>query len=1340
MRHGLMAGGLGVLAAIIPSVGWAATSSAESNIITVDTRGTGTLTVTGRVLNRATGLGLSGATVTLAGRSTTSGSSGTFSMANVDLGGGNTLEASASGFLSQARTVIAGAGVLSVTVGDLSLDAASTTVPVVEWVKPDIVGLYLFGWGFTTTVRARVNWNGNTPGVVRFFGNGTLMGSAGGAGPEYSTTMEVDNLFTPSLHTGVNTVRVVAEAAGGASGQHELNIAVLSAPTSLVAFLVPGYQSVDGAILRLKVEFPAPALRKTVSLPVIGEFGGKFQAVGEFQYSIAKGEWEMKLGGQGSSAEILVGDYVGEVGIAAEGKGAASLSRGITLDELSLVASLGLAADVRLGAYGLPDLLGPGLSTWLYQIPWLRPALDNVVVVLMIRPSLTGDAAFDLVPALAFGGAELTGKLPIEGMYEPNIMGQKVRFYVGGEPRLTFQIPGDLFKEVGFRLYAGTKVRAWHIDWTKEFVFVDYSFASEPGRRLPLTGIYDLGNGYLIEAAGNKTAAWRPMGREYLADGPEVFLPAPSSPGRRLSSAQEAALAAQEVFARMGAASSPGAVHLPAAGPGRRISSDTNLPAQAELPLLENVFPESAPAMAGKGDELMLLYVRDTGSTSNPVQFTEIAWTRFDGAAWGAPSALAATNAGQFAPAVAFDGNGDAVAAWEQCKDPSFSETNNLSALAAQMEIQWSRWDASAGTWVPMDALTDNACLDRRPQIAGPLSDGDLLLAWTRNEANAMIGEGPAGSTSNSCVLVARWDSATATWGVPEALVTNLTGELSGSLTAAGDRAVYCWTRDMDGDLDDTADTELFYRIFDAGSGLWGAAVRHTTDAVADRNARVAVDGSGAIYPVWQRGGDLVIDRGFAGSPSSVRPDSTTMGFADFALTVGPGDNVLVLWGEMTDAGSDAHYRVYDPASATWGEDTLLSHDSELERDFAPVWDAVGNLTLAYNNVIVSNVTKTVALEGGGTIDVPGVPQPGRVDLYAGKRAIVKDLTIGTDGFVAEGNDFLPGDGVTLTATVRNSGNVAVENVAVSFYDGDPGSNGTLIGGGVVSGWLRAGDTQSVTSAWTVPSPAVARTLFAVADPAGAVTEFDEANNVQSVSVNGVDLELSLLERAALRDGSVRVVAQVKNLSAPASPVSMLAIYGDGGTSNLLASVEVSVLSPGELVQIPIDLPAGTQPEGDRSYRLAVDDEGLSGDIDSGNNTVLFSVNLFIDDDGDGIPRSYEEANGMSDSDPADADLDVDGDGFNGKQEYLAGTNPRDPNSALKVGQLNVIQNISGDGLVCTVSWASVSGRLYRVERSFDLKQWDVVADNVDPTPPLNTINDEVVPKPARVFYRIVVK
>lgn len=51
------------------------------------------------------------------------------------------------------------------------------------------------------------------------------------------------------------------------------------------------------------------------------------------------------------------------------------------------------------------------------------------------------------------------------------------------------------------------------------------------------------------------------------------------------------------------------------------------------------------------------------------------------------------------------------------------------------------------------------------------------------------------------------------------------------------------------------------------------------------------------------------------------------------------------------------------------------------------------------------------------------------------------------------------------------------------------------------------------------------------------------------------------------------------------------------------------------------------------------------------------------DGDGDGLPRLWEEANGLNPSNGADASIDSDGDGFSNKEEHLSETNPQNSNS-----------------------------------------------------------------------------
>lgn len=92
---------------------------------------------------------------------------------------------------------------------------------------------------------------------------------------------------------------------------------------------------------------------------------------------------------------------------------------------------------------------------------------------------------------------------------------------------------------------------------------------------------------------------------------------------------------------------------------------------------------------------------------------------------------------------------------------------------------------------------------------------------------------------------------------------------------------------------------------------------------------------------------------------------------------------------------------------------------------------------------------------------------------------------------------------------------------------------------------------------------------------------------------------------------------------------------------------------------------------------------------------------------------------------------DTDGDGQSDGEEQLFGTNPADPNSMAQA-----TATIGGDGQV-RLSWPSVNGRSYRVERTFDLRVW-IAAQTVVAA---GASSEYVEPAPAgqsHLYYRVV--
>lgn len=121
------------------------------------------------------------------------------------------------------------------------------------------------------------------------------------------------------------------------------------------------------------------------------------------------------------------------------------------------------------------------------------------------------------------------------------------------------------------------------------------------------------------------------------------------------------------------------------------------------------------------------------------------------------------------------------------------------------------------------------------------------------------------------------------------------------------------------------------------------------------------------------------------------------------------------------------------------------------------------------------------------------------------------------------------------------------------------------------------------------------------------------------------------------------------------------------------------------------------------------------------------------DTDGDGMPDVWEQANGTQ-AFVADANDDLDSDGLTNLEEYLAGTEPNDPFSFLRV------ETITLNGINPVLQFIAVSNRTYAVlyKPALGAPAW-LPFQNVPshPTNRLVTVEDSS-PSPTNRFYRLI--
>jgi hypothetical protein len=653
----------------------AATSSADSNVTVVDTRDN-TLTISGRVRAAANAAAISGAAVSLGGQNTTTAGDGTFNLSGVALASGNTLTVSKSGFMTDTETPSIPAGSKSITLADVLLQAAGGNLPVVTGLKPNYEGIFLSGASLMNDYTASVNWNGRTPGSVEFYVNGTLTRTVATSSSEAVATLDMGLGFSGSLTAGANKVKVIAVSADAArSAPFVQQVAVIPFPPLLAsAGALAPFQFLSGNDPTLSFEtlfpdkdIPAEALQE---IPFLGKFGWNFAVGGGFEYSLSSGAWQAHIGiepygrwagvaGQRphsaiTKPQLFAGNRTIDFAVDGRAEGTATQTTGISVNTIGL--DLSADYEQELLAFYLTDYV-PG-AQWARCLNWFQKvgvdpnSIQRVTVYGQLGAALSLNAQVN-PPPLKYQDTVVSLTLGARASYEPDLKVAKGEITVAGHVTGTFQIHPSLdLQSINGVAYGKVSFTTWH--WNildEQFVLLNYTYSPAGMLSLSSAASGAAQNWVWIPVS---SGSMKPARRDYLAAGPEQFVAGDRTLSPKNSGSSSDALAN---FRQLGQVPTRGSVGTePAAPPksgGTTYSPKLGEPGsgtnQADLTLVQNAFPDSSPAMAARDTELMLLYVTDNGMT-NDLQYSDIAWTRWDGTNWSVPATIQTNTQAEFAP------------------------------------------------------------------------------------------------------------------------------------------------------------------------------------------------------------------------------------------------------------------------------------------------------------------------------------------------------------------------------------------------------------------------------------------------------------------------------------------------------------------------------------------------------------------------------------------------------------------------------------------------------------------------------------------------------------------
>jgi YVTN family beta-propeller protein len=192
------------------------------------------------------------------------------------------------------------------------------------------------------------------------------------------------------------------------------------------------------------------------------------------------------------------------------------------------------------------------------------------------------------------------------------------------------------------------------------------------------------------------------------------------------------------------------------------------------------------------------------------------------------------------------------------------------------------------------------------------------------------------------------------------------------------------------------------------------------------------------------------------------------------------------------------------------------------------------------------------------------------------------------------------------------------------------------------------------------------------------------------------------------------------NPSVEIPPVSQSVVVGGNATFSLMISGHPPpfgyLLRKGStvLTNYSSDEPAGfltlfhVQPANAGTYRIVVTN---AANPSPGLSLDPVTLTVLADADQDGLPDAWEAAHGLNANDPEDAALDLDGDGRTNAEEYQSGTDPRDPQSVLRVEHIT----LADGGAAVVIQFQAMANQTYTVSyRSAPLSgDWKKAVDVV---------------------------
>lgn len=487
-------------------------------------------------------------------------------------------------------------------------------------------------------------------------------------------------------------------------------------------------------------------------------------------------------------------------------------------------------------------------------------------------------------------------------------------------------------------------------------------------------------------------------------------------------------------------------------------------------------------------------------------------------------------------PRVATDHNGNAMMVWTQ---------NKTIDGKMSTDICYSIWQDD--DWGPANNVTNDNYPDSDPALTY-YADGKVMLVWSRvtGDTSTMTVEEPFEILKTKEIAYSTWDGSS--WSEP-GLITDDNFADGRAVVSAGPsgETIAAWVGDPDYNFTTTTDMEIFYSIWNGIS--WTPKTALTNNDNMDYDIALAHDSGGNAILSWIRDIDGNrsttddIEIRYTKWEQDSWSDSGLVYVSDEdkespSIVFDHNDNALITWVGRTDNMSRLYFATLDEVSGVWSEPEVVHEEPffiytpainvDPDNNAVIVWRGFENDEQERDYYLTHNTTETyfdgeicyaikdLSRPDAAWSEVKYLTSDNKTDWMASAviirghsndlllvwekkgelrnilRELKPDLTVTSSDITFSNQHPSEGETIDITATIYNIGDLKVENLEVSFYNGDPNIGGTLIGTSIIP-FLDYDSNDTVSIPWV--AEAGVQQIYVVIDPTDLISEFDETNN-----------------------------------------------------------------------------------------------------------------------------------------------------------------------------------------------------------------------------------------------------